>query len=410
MCCVAASLAIAPPSALTTRGRHRVNYGADFGNNQSNAVACALQQAIANVSAAGGNSMRIWLFVEGASIPEFDDSGVVVSLDKSGTLAEDLRKYIRYAASQNVFVNLCLWNGAVLRQENTIKMIQDKSGDLVQALLDHAITPLATALKGEPGLGAWEIMNELEGSLTLTKDPSEACFDTEPILKNTGAGWAGHSYTMQQALRFISMQAAAIKAADPASIITSGAWSEHSVTSAFSPYNGQGFRNFYSDECMSKVGTGSLDFYQVHAYPTAAPGSAALNKSAPHSPFAQAAAAYKLDKPLVIGEFGAAKAGVQSAAMYAYGYAHGYSGAWDWALLGGDPTRAAILAGIATLKGQPDVAVTIGGTPPPDTCHCSDVAPSQDYTCAQQAGWGKCNEPFMKGFCCRSCHACSGCS
>ena len=30
------------------------------------------------------------------------------------------------------------------------------------------------------------------------------------------------------------------------------------------------------------------------------------------------------------------------------------------------------------------------------------------YTCAQQAGWGKCSEDFMKGFCCKSCFKCAG--
>ncbi len=38
---------------------------------------------------------------------------------------------------------------------------------------------------------------------------------------------------------------------------------------------------------------------------------------------------------------------------------------------------------------------------------CSDVPPDSQYTCARQKKWGKCSEPWMKDFCCYSCHDCS---
>jgi len=37
---------------------------------------------------------------------------------------------------------------------------------------------------------------------------------------------------------------------------------------------------------------------------------------------------------------------------------------------------------------------------------CSDIPPDALYTCAEQAGWGKCNEPWMVGFCDASCGRC----
>jgi hypothetical protein len=39
---------------------------------------------------------------------------------------------------------------------------------------------------------------------------------------------------------------------------------------------------------------------------------------------------------------------------------------------------------------------------------CTDVRPpgSQQYTCAQQKGWGKCGESWMKGYCKVTCNTC----
>ena len=37
---------------------------------------------------------------------------------------------------------------------------------------------------------------------------------------------------------------------------------------------------------------------------------------------------------------------------------------------------------------------------------CVDVPPDSRFTCAQQRRWGKCGEPWMWGFCCKSCHGC----
>ncbi len=38
---------------------------------------------------------------------------------------------------------------------------------------------------------------------------------------------------------------------------------------------------------------------------------------------------------------------------------------------------------------------------------CTDIAPSSDYTCEQQAGWGKCSEAWMQDYCDLSCARCS---
>lgn len=69
----------------------------------------------------------MWLFIEGQSIPVFDKNGNVTATDKSGTLLEDLRTYVQFAASKNVFINFALWNGALMRNKNYENLIHDTS-------------------------------------------------------------------------------------------------------------------------------------------------------------------------------------------------------------------------------------------------------------------------------------------
>lgn len=95
-----------------------IDYGQDFGNGQAFSKRCDLQKYIKATADAGGNSIRIWLFVEGQSIPQFSNSGYVTGTDGKNTLVNDLKVYLEYAAAHNVYITLCLWNGALMREQN----------------------------------------------------------------------------------------------------------------------------------------------------------------------------------------------------------------------------------------------------------------------------------------------------
>merc|ERR1711934_955091 len=136
-----------------------------------------------------------------------------------GSLIEDVRKYVRFAASQNTFVFLTLWNGALMRNQKVVDMINDDSGSKLQSFIDNALTPLVAALADEPGLGGWEIMNEPEGSVQNDATDSEPCHDTN-ALSGSGAGWAGGNLPMKNLQRFVNKQAAAIHQANPKALVT----------------------------------------------------------------------------------------------------------------------------------------------------------------------------------------------
>lgn len=153
---------------------------------------------------------------------------------------------------------------------------------------------------------------------------------------------------------------------------------------------------------------GILDFFQFHSYGW-------QNAYSTYSPFQGLNVdAYNLSKPLVIGEFASKSCtSVSITQMYEMLYDNGFSGAWDWDAIGQDNLDNMQIAnqGMKTLKDKKEVDITVdGGDDLSGRCWCSDVPPSGGYTCQQQAGWGKCGESWMKGYCCQSCYACQGCT
>merc|ERR1711860_402493 len=108
-----------------------------------------------------------------------------------------------------------------------------------------ALIPLVRRLKGERGLGMWEIMNEPEGCMhTDVRDTSEPCYDTSTLYFEDFADWTRAKIPVQRLLRFISLQANAIHTEDPKAFVTVGSWTYKSVTNQLNR------RNLYSDECL----------------------------------------------------------------------------------------------------------------------------------------------------------------
>ena len=237
-----------------------VNYGNDFGNNQPNSVFCQLNETLQNVTMSSGNSVRMWVHCEGVDTPYFDSNGYVIGTDKANTLINDMRLYLTAASNANVLVLFSLWNGAQPIRSQVLGLMQDTSK--LQSYLNNALIPMVKGLSDLRSIAGWEIVNEPEGSVQAGVSNSQPCFDTRS-LQGTGAGWTGSNIPMQQWLRFINWQAAAIHQAQPGALVTVGSWSEHASTDNF------GYTNYYKDSCLQAAGgqaAGTLDYYQMHSY------------------------------------------------------------------------------------------------------------------------------------------------
>lgn len=60
----------------------------------------------------------MFVHVEGGDTPQFDATGHVIATDAGGNLIRDLNLFLDTAQQYNIFVILCLWNGAGVSNDN----------------------------------------------------------------------------------------------------------------------------------------------------------------------------------------------------------------------------------------------------------------------------------------------------
>ncbi|XP_045196000.2 mannan endo-1,4-beta-mannosidase-like [Mercenaria mercenaria] len=322
-------------------------YGGDFGNKSYVNSKPHLVRTFDALKANGGNSIRMWVHTSGGNTPAFNSTGHVTGPGPNTT--RDLLDYVREAQSRNILVTFSLWNAVDLKAGLPIDgLLQDES--ILQSYITNALIPIVRALKQQREMAIWEIMNEPEGSMLMeTEDKTEPCYDTSTIHLWDFADWTRQSIPLKNFLRFIGLQASAIHREDPKSLVTVGSWTYKSITNALDR------RNFYSDYCLQRASDGEpgarLDLYQIHTYDT-------FYIYLPHDPFMVDASVYKLDKPIIIGEFSQKKGGfLTSPEQFTWAYNHGYNGAWSWSAIDSDDaadTLAVQETGLRSLKDKND--------------------------------------------------------
>eukprot|EP00094_Tigriopus_californicus_P008112 TCALIF_07808-PB protein Name:"Similar to Mannan endo-1,4-beta-mannosidase (Mytilus edulis)" AED:0.32 eAED:0.32 QI:79/1/0.66/1/0.5/0.66/3/0/149 len=98
-----------------------IQYGNDFGNGQwDSSTGSKWTNEIKLIGDSGGNSVRVWVHVEGDNNPQFSDDGYVLGTDGSDTLVSDLRKLADVCQDNDIFLIPVLWNGALMRNQNVV--------------------------------------------------------------------------------------------------------------------------------------------------------------------------------------------------------------------------------------------------------------------------------------------------
>lgn len=305
----------AQPATISPNGQNIFVSGMNlawinFANDPGNFNSTAFKQAINSISAAGGNTLRWWIHVNGTTNPTFGNDGKVTSMSTSDI--NNINTALTYAYSKGILVDLCLWSYGMLDTLQTsnstdiqrnILLLTDTS--YTNAYINNALIPMVKVLKNNPGVLCWEVFNEAEGM-------------------STQFGWSTVKHVdMKYIQRFVNLVGGAVHREAPNALVSNGAWEIQACSDV------DGYKNYYrKDRLIAQGGDslGYLDFYMIHYY---------TSNGTQYSPFHKPASHWALDKPLVIGEFPAIGFPTESPKItpeeaYDYAYNNGYAGAMTW--------------------------------------------------------------------------------
>jgi hypothetical protein len=277
-----------------------------FANDLGNFDQAKFTKTVKEIRAAGGNTLRWWLHVNGTNSPIFTNGKV------SGIKQTDLqylKKALDLAYENGVYLDLCLWSFDMLQTDLSTEVINRNKALLTDsastaAYINNALIPMVKYIGIHPGLLCWEVFNEPEGM-------------------TTEFGWTPTKVKMKYVQLLVNRVAGAIHREMPGVMVSSGAWEIQFCTDV------DGFKNYYSKSRLVAQGQdtlGYLDFYMAHYY---------TSNGIKYSPFRKNAAHWKLDKPIAIGEFSAKGQPdeippMTPVGLYNCAYDSGYAGALSW--------------------------------------------------------------------------------
>ncbi|XP_012942702.1 mannan endo-1,4-beta-mannosidase isoform X2 [Aplysia californica] len=291
-----------------------INYAHDFGDGQWVRVRDQVSEQMRLLHDAGGNSMRLWIHIQGETTPAFNEAGYVTAMDRLGTFLSDFKDMLNLAQRHS-------WPAG--RTHSRPRQASELPG--------RCADPSGQAGQRSPGsrgLGHHQRARGNDHSCEV--EPGTLLRHSRPHLLGDGLGWQeillqGDTTGISIfPCSFINWQADAIKSADPAALVTVGVFKPNSCTDSF------WLVNHYSDTCLVAAGgrpLGTLDFYEYHSYSWDGifDGVAVFRHSAPD---------YKMNKPILVGEFWEKEGGgLTITEMFEYVYRGLYAGAWSWDLV-----------------------------------------------------------------------------
>lgn len=278
----------------------------NFGGDLTRYDSSVFEGVFANLAAAGGNSARWFMHCDGVETPDYDPQGKVTGLPEKAFLNLDMM--LRQSARHGIMIMPVLFSFDIAKTGHG-KLVTDTS--YTDSYIRTVLDPMVRRYRGNPGLLAWEIINEPEW-LTPGEGNSE--------IKEKA--------TVLQVQRFVGRMASAIHRADPQALATVGSaclkWNSISSIATGNYYTDASLRSATGDDASAH-----LDFYQIHYYEW-------MHGSwGTFSPWDHGFPFWKLDKPLLIGEAAAAgESGyLTPMQMHIGAVDSGYAGIMTWAYL-----------------------------------------------------------------------------
>ena len=263
----------------------------------------AWRKAVQDIRAAGGNSIRWWLFNNMSVSPVIDQSTHRVTGLPANTI-KNMKKALDIAEEYGVMVSMCLFSHNLMQSDQwgnyndkldiTANKLLFSDNAAAQAFITNALNPVVEAIGNHPALMTWELFNEPEG-----------------MIENHG--WTKEKISIASIVSFSEKLANAIHSKVSGVLVSTGI---HCASDL----------QYWKDKTW-------LDFLQLHFYPE--------HQNSDQNPFDHPFSFWNLTKPLIIGEFSAAgwnkeqfpayKVSTKTPPqLYKYAYDEGYAGALSW--------------------------------------------------------------------------------
>ena len=294
------------------------NYG-DFGNhyqwgNMYNSGEMEIR--LSAIAAKSFNTVRIWVYADGRTSPEWSAGGAGGSPTGHDTqFFANMDDFLQRCSNKNLYVILSLWDHYML---NNVTSAGQYAGHHEQVITDSAkraawmnnvLGPLVDRYKNHARVLSWEVYNE----------PEWNCSNLP------GGGGTTYMVTTSQMQQFIAEMNVKVHSYNPKGLVSIG-----SSSLKWSSPNTDGGNPWSDANLMSKVGNDTrarLDFINVHYYDWMNPW---------FTPWSQTPAQWGLTKPCVVTESQGNSSLFNAVAQRDGIASKGHAGICYWSYWGGD--------------------------------------------------------------------------